>query len=410
MKQLLFLVSILILVITNSACSVGNNTLSTTHSTQVEISSSEEGISPENPIDMQFGNIKDIVVKSVKVTDPRNFFCFGIKDQRYVYCLDTITFSGVNIFDVQESTTTLLQKPIKDTRVIKQAYLSDGWLLWEEDEDRVIYDSSYGKDWSVFARNLNTDELIEIDHEKKLNTGSDSILKYTSPMNLSISGERVVYTVFDTIDGGEICAMIKLFDLNKKTFKIIDYKKDYKGGFYSYPSISGDKIVWSYSDCDLIFRGSESGHVFLYDLNTGKKTQLTQRSDILWPVIYEDHIAVRVKPGGDNDNSYIVLYNIKENKWITLVSPQSPSYKDWRHLEMLLPQIYGGYLTWEDNKDREFIIYSVSHNKFYKLHSDNRYKSFVKCYLLSKAIYWSDMIDDQNKGRIPNNRYITILR
>lgn len=88
----------------------------------------------------------------------------------------------------------------------------------------------------------------------------------------------------------------------------------------------------------------------------------------MWPYIYGNYIAARVKPNGQNTGSSIVLYNLtKKDGWHTIVSPKSYDTKDEKFVEMLMLSINGSYLIWQDNIRAKIEVYNCKSNKMYNL-------------------------------------------
>ena len=201
--------------------------------------------------------------------------------------------------------------------------------------------------------------------------------------------DKVVYDSYDVLKGNTTCAVIKMYDLSKKSMQIIDSNKNYEDGFYSHPKIFNNFITWSLSKCNASDL-SEKGGTYIYNLENKEKDLITSGTDILWPYIYENFIAARVKPNGQNENSSIVLYDInKKNGWSTIVSPNSDNYKNETHVEMGMSVIGESYLMWQDNINSNVIIYNCINKRLYniakKISKDERVCSIG---IYNKILFW----------------------
>lgn len=322
---------------------------------------------------------------------PGDIYIVGIKDDNNFYYLKTKGVRDIFSYNLLTGKSSLVQQPINSKYFIKQTAFSKDWMVWVEDETQVETDDTNESEWTIYAKNLKTGILFEVDKRKKLEIDPDSISKYCSPRKISISNDKIVYTIFDELEDKSIGEVIKLYDLTQKKYEIIDYKKDYKDGFYSYPSIYENNIVWSSSICDKAYVGEERGTTFLYNIEKKQKSQISGTStEILWPNIYNNFVVAREKTNGGNINSKIVLKDINKNQnWITIAEPASDFYKGYNNIETFLPQINFDYLIWGDNVNQDCLIYSINNNKIYKLaESDPIKKRIVNYGLFDKFIFW----------------------
>jgi len=371
--------------------------------------------------EIQFGNKDDIILKTDTFYGTENSTYAAVigRISDSIYCLDCAKQTGVMTYTLDHKELKVVRKPVSDKSVIRLAHITGDWMIWEEDEDKIVYDDSYGKNWAIYAQNMKTEELIEIDKDKNIKASDNSVLIYTAPRSISVSNERFVYTVYDILDDGFTYAVIKMYDLSQKREYILDSVREYEKGFYSYPDIDGDNVVWSYSTCNERFPGDERGYTYLYNIATKEKKQISSRDDILWPTIYEDYIAARVKPNGLNENSEIVLYEIGgDGSWETIVSPESDMYAGYSHVEILLPDINGGYLTWGDNVHEDFTIYDLRGKTFYKLYVKDKSNSqlhdapnsFRFSYQAYKMITWSEFYINVSENKMQYDYKYVILK
>lgn len=162
----------------------------------------------------------------------------------------------------------------------------------------------------------------------------------------AIYGDRIVWTDYDSIH------MYNL-STHKETQIIIGESMIYN------PAIYGDSIVWG--DLHILTDGNVSRNInmsdlstdnetlvrdiYLYDLSTHKKTQITANGSAAFPAIYEDRI---VYEDWRNGNSDIYMYNLSTSQETQITTNESDQNS---------PVISGDRIVWKDYRNGNCGIY-----------------------------------------------------
>lgn len=335
----------------------------------------------------------DIIIKTGSI--PNNLTVIGVRDDNNFFCLYGPTYKKLYLYNVETGKRTLFRSPIS-RKSIRTANINDKWLVWIEDEGKIESDSGSELNWIIYAENLETSKIIEIDRYKSIQL-KPAVYMALQPKELSLYDDKVVYDNYDVLEEGTIAAVIKMYNLTNNKMQILAYNKEYQDSFFSHPKIYQNFIVWSLSKCDLDDY-SELGDTYIYNIDTKEKTLISKGTETLWPNIYSNYIAARVKPNGQNDNSSIVLYDLNgTRKWETVVSPQSDAYKNETHVELLMPIISEYYLIWQDNIRSKMLVYNCTDKKIYKL--DEKVSldgSIMPIGIYNKVLFWVASTSGEN--------------
>lgn len=394
-RKILILIMVFCLFLAITSCSFDKTNSSSSNSVATLTKPVETLTKPVTTLAQE--DKSEIILSSGTV--PNELRIVGVKDAKNFYCF-TNNNKNIIIYNVENRSKTVLVSTMSPEKYIKSICANENWIVWAEDEVQIEDDFSNEKNWSVYAKNLKTQELLEIDRYKEIKLEPASISKKIEPAEFSIYDDKIVYNCYDVLKGKIVCAVIKLYNLSKKTLEIIDSNKNYADGFYSYPKIYKNTITWSLSKCKLDDY-SEKGSIYTYDLNSKEKKIITSGNDILWPYIYQNYIAARVKPNGQNENSSIVLLDINDgkHKWNTVVSSKSTIYKDSiHHIEIGMPVISGSYLIWQDNIRNCAGVYDYVNKKTYKLSERSNESEFSGVIgIFKNIIFW---YETSNKGNL----------
>ncbi len=312
---------------------------------------------------VKLGDKDEIVLRTGVL--PSNLRIVGARDGKNFYCCDKDN-RNVYLYNVDKKTKLVVSSTVSPKKYINTVSVNDKWIVWVEDDVKVETDTLYDINWSANAKNLETGEVIELDKDKHIKVKPGSVSYKVEPYEFSLSGDKVVYESYDKLNN-ITCAVIKMYDLSKRNVEIIDSNKDYSDGFYSHPRIYNNLISWSESKCNNA-NWSERGSTYIYNIDNKEKKLITTGTDILWPYIYGNFIAARVKPNGQNTDSSIVLYDLnKKDGWHTIVSPKSDNYKNEEYVEIFTPSLYGVYLTWQDNINKNISVYNCNSRKIYNI-------------------------------------------
>ena len=166
--------------------------------------------------------------------------------------------------------------------------IDDGRVVWHRESEFDEWGTSHL--WEIYLRDLATGQTVQV--------ASPSPYPYD---NLQIDGEYVVWT-------RTISAEIDLHELNLYnlvTGQTILVASDLLFGYFE-PQIDGGLVTWSHQDEDdgPIY----DAEIYLYDVATGKTTQVTDNDDADYSPRIDGGLVVWERYDGDDHE--ICLYNV----------------------------------------------------------------------------------------------------
>ncbi len=392
-RNILVLFMILCFIISSTGCfnkkshtNVSNIHTKATKQDQYSLSNEKADLTQ-----VQMGDKNEVVLRIG--TLPSNLRIVGARDEKNFYCCDENN-KNVYLYNADKKNKSVVSSVVSPKKYINTVSVNDEWIVWVEDDVKVETDTLYDINWRAYAKNLKTGKIIQVDKDKGIKVDPSAVYVKVEPYEFSLFGDKVVYESYDKLKN-TTCAVIKMYDLNKKSVEIIDSNKDYSDGFYSHPKIYNNLISWSESKCSADW--SEKGSTYIYNIDKKEKQLITTGTNILWPYIYGNFIAARVKPNGQNTDSSIVLYDLnKKDGWHTIASPRSNNYKDEKYVEMLMPSIYGSYLIWQDSVRAKILVYNCKSNKVYNLAQKVGNDDTVGCIgIYNNVLFWYEA-DNKN--------------
>jgi len=298
-------------------------------------------------------------------------------------------YKSINTYDIKSGE----EKPVITTN----NYISHNgiasskdWVVWIE-VDTLEYDpSNKAFNWSMMAKNLNSEEKIEIDKSDftSNNYNVPMFIEYI-PIEPKISNNNILVYSKTVPNGNKIASVLVCYDLNTKTQKILDRTEDVTEELiHTECAIYDNIIAWSkfYQlneyPYEKRFTQYVYGDVFTYDLNTEEIEQLTFDDFFYQPDIYENKlVAVRVPENKENQSTYnseIVLFDLKSKEFSTIVYENSPIYlKREDEMDRCRPTINKKYISWQNGSFPNRYIYDHNKNRFLEIYenSEKYYRS-----------------------------------
>jgi hypothetical protein len=286
---------------------------------------------------------------------------------------------------------------------IKTLKNNDQWIIWVEDESLIADTSNQPYKWELVAENILTKEQIVID-KSSFNTNKLNVppFIYYTPSQLAISGDNII-TYCKTIPNKEkVGSQLVIYDLNKKTQKVINTTNDVTKEVIYDCSINSKLVVWSKFrkiNDDMNFRVTQYKYsdLFTYNLKSGEIMQITSNDYYFNTNIFNDkivaaHIPLR-KQGEVACNSEIVLIDVDNKKIRTIVDKNSSCNKNQNfEIYRCNPKINKKYVSWYNNGFDNMFIFDYKADKFVEVYRkrDNNddslasiYDMFDNCVLLS---------------------------
>lgn len=317
--------------------------------------------------------------------------------------------SSIKLYDIAGGKSEIILTPIKPENKIHAFYKYSDYFIWEEDgasdeSERV----ERVDDWDLYLRKGN--EITKID--------TCGILDIDPKININLPPQKLSaydnYLVYKTYDGipytGKSGAVIKLYDMSKETYKVIFSLEDIKGIEISEPCIYKNYVVWSTST---VMQGDienlKTGDMYIYNINANSYTKVSEKSNLLDPVIWEDYIVC--SRYGDKGPSVVVM-NIKTG---ALKDVAFSDYSVFPKKEVHDYSVGGGYVTWNNSYADSVNVYDIVNDSTLELKrckpSSNADNSLLNIKLYGKTLLYTDHIFSKSNGRTISevNRYI-ILR
>jgi hypothetical protein len=314
-------------------------------------------------------------------------------------------YKSINTYDIKSGE----EKPVITTN----NYISHNgiasskdWVVWIE-VDTLEYDpSNKAFNWSMMAKNLNSEEKIEIDKSDftSNNYNVPMFIEYI-PIEPKISNNNILVYSKTVPNGNKIASVLVCYDLNTKTQKIHDRTEDVTEELiHTECAIYDNIIAWSkfYQlneyPYEKRFTQYVYGDIFTYNLNTEEIEQLTFDDFFYQPDIYENKlVAVRVPENKENQityNSEIVLFDLKSKEFSTIVDENSPIYlKREDEMDRCRPIINKKYISWQNGSFPNRYIYDHNKNRFLEIY-ENLEKYYISSNIKDAMVSTINLFED----------------
>ena len=182
--------------------------------------------------------------------------------------LNSILISKPNELKINSKIAATTNKNIYDVLVTEK------WLVYVEASNNMIKN-----DWSLFIENIDNSQRIEIDKGKLDITKLKMVTPTFMGPLIAASNGKVAWSTFETDSTGATKAVLKLYDIANKTYKVID-KLDINDGEFGKPSIDGEWLVYDKGKIDME-KLERSGTIILLNLKNNKKTVLDKGMNVI---------------------------------------------------------------------------------------------------------------------------------
>jgi beta propeller repeat protein len=192
----------------------------------------------------------------------------------------------------------------------------------------------------------------------------------------AIYGDKVVYDDYHSI-----------YIYNLSTFQKTQVTPS--GPVY-YPAIYGNIIVWQGDS------GAGNWNIYMYDLSTKKETQITTSGSAEGSTIYGNRIVYADTRNGNTD---IYMYNVSTKKETQITS--SPDVQAF-------PAIYGDRIVWEDDGGED--DGGTNHGIYmYDISTNQKMKISAKESAYSPAIYGNNIVWQYNNEKWKSDIYMATV-
>ncbi|AGB17965.1 hypothetical protein [Thermoanaerobacterium thermosaccharolyticum] len=247
-----------------------------------------------------------------------------------------------SIFATSSNGSIMLKINAGASKNIYDAKVMGNWIVYVESSNDMTK-----SDWVLYAQNIDDNRRIEIDKGKvaDVKTETPTLLGAL----ISASNGKIVWTAFEK-DKESVNAIVKLYDIENNTYKIID-KLNVEDGEFGQPGLDGDWIVYDIGKIDMKAL-ARNGELVLVNLKNNEKRILDEGLRVSGASIKYPYIV------WNSGDSILKLYNIKTKEEKTIVN--------WGMTGVWNSSLNDKFISWNTNGDGLY-IYSIEKGETLRL-------------------------------------------
>ncbi|MGJ7045328.1 hypothetical protein [Thermoanaerobacterium thermosulfurigenes] len=247
-----------------------------------------------------------------------------------------------SIFVTSSDGSIMLKINAGVSKNIYDAKVMGNWIVYVESSNDMTK-----SDWVLYAQNIDDNRRIEIDK------GNVANAKVKTPTLLgaliSASNGKITWTAFEK-DKESVNAIVKLYDIENNTYKIID-KLNVEDGEFGQPGLDGDWLVYDIGKIDMKAL-ARNGKLILVNLKNNEKRILDDGLRVSGASIKYPYVV------WNSGDSILKLYNIKTKEEKTIVN--------WGRTGVWNSSLNDKFISWNTNGDGLY-IYSIEKGETLKL-------------------------------------------
>ncbi|OXT07129.1 hypothetical protein CE561_08915 [Thermoanaerobacterium thermosaccharolyticum] len=247
-----------------------------------------------------------------------------------------------SIFVTSSDGSIMLKINAGVSKNIYDAKVMGNWIVYVESSNDMTK-----SDWVLYAKNIDDNRRIEIDK------GNVANAKVKTPTLLgaliSASNGKITWTAFEK-DKESVNAIVKLYDIENNTYKIID-KLNVEDGEFGQPGLDGDWLVYDIGKIDMKAL-ARNGKLILVNLKNNEKRILDDGLRVSGASIKYPYVV------WNSGDSILKLYNIKTKEEKTIVN--------WGRTGVWNSSLNDKFISWNTNGDGLY-IYSIEKGETLKL-------------------------------------------
>ncbi|AFK85818.1 MULTISPECIES: hypothetical protein [Thermoanaerobacterium] len=306
------------------------------------IKSTNTDLSNDNIIiDKTNGNILD-ELEDKKTSSIENAHPIAVLDDGRKVFLQVNPEVDNSIFVTSSDSSIIFKINAGISKNIYDAKVMGNWIVYVESSNDMTK-----SDWALYAKNIDDNRRIEIDKGNVVNA------KVKTPTLLgaliAASNDKIVWTAFEK-DEKSVNAIVKLYDIENNTYKIID-RLNVEDGEFGQPGLDGDWLVYDIGKIDMKAL-ARNGKLVLVNLKNNEKRILDEGLKVSGASI---KFPYGVWNSGD---SILKLYNIKTKEEKTIVN--------WGMTGVWNSSLNDKFISWNTNGDGLY-IYSIEKGEILKL-------------------------------------------
>ena len=281
--------------------------------------------------------------------------------------------ASASITEIRITTSGTAENPaIYSNNVVWQDFRNGNWDIYLYNlstggESRITNESNQHSpdtydNWIVWTdeRDISTIEGYEI-YVFNLSTGDESKIANGDVADPAVYGSRILY-MSSTADWH-----VEMYDISNREITVISDLLVVS----SNPAIYNDKIVWSCRDT------LGDANIYLRDLSTAKKIQISTSGKAFNPDIYGNKIVWQDDRNGNFD---IYMYDLSTRKETRITRNKSDSEN---------PVIYENSIVWQDNRNGNWDIYAYDLATRQQIHITEKSDQVMPAIYDNKLV-WTD--------------------
>lgn len=233
------------------------------------------------------------------------------------------------------------------------------WVVWSESkDDEIRIGESTGKNWGVYAINIETKEIIQMDAE---NSQFPVSRDYNAqPLFLSIDDGYVTYKGYQVINN-TVEKVIKLYDLEKKKLKIVDSSPLNQADYSNPVTCNGSVFFTKISD-------NPQNIIYEYSAHTDTLNQIPSAEHLINLAAGDGFIAGSTSWTIDCPAT-LYIFDTQTKEWKFKLDAESRLYEDFQMdmLEFVELQADQQYLVWRPTISDILYIVDVPNSQIVKI-------------------------------------------
>lgn len=207
-------------------------------------------------------------------------------------------------------------------------------------------DKTNGAYWQLFYVDLKTKKITKVDAYKEgLCVPDKSQDGYLCPDQVHINQNYISYVTFDYNSMGSVTNVVKLYDMESKNLKVIDYlNDDLVTHYFTCSAAENGRLAWSREQLNP--DGTYISTTYLYDIKTTRKAKVETDKNIGFPVLVGNFLCVQNNPNKTFYDSEVCIYDINASAWVYKINNGLSGINEISYPRLL----DGGLFVWESIK------------------------------------------------------------
>ena len=312
----------------------------------------------------------------------------GFSDDRKAIFLNIITGQTTQIDLLTKEENALISIPNHKRNRLNE--YSDGkWIAWVETEEEVVdLDSGIGKDWSLWAANLEDGEAKLLDCEND-NFPKDRHF-YAAPDLFDICSPYLAYHGIYA-DSTDVYRAIVLCNMKTGERKVLACEPLDSGRAFGAPVFTESHLYFGCGYCDPTDAAVKDNEIFQYEISSGILRTIDNPYDSVFSDASEHYLVAEIPWRTDKQTTEIAIFDIKKGEWIRTLDQNSSFLLDSVGEKALFwlynPTVSNSYVAFCcPTYQQHCLVYDIKENNFYLL-STNKARDYP-----DSAVFYNDVL------------------